>query len=109
MLFTDAVAGPPNGMPENTPNESTERLEKFTKMHDGFALAELDLQMRGGGDMFGDQQSGFYSFKFFSFAEHRDLNRAAKEWAIRLLSVDGKLAGYPELRAKVKEKFVHME
>jgi ATP-dependent DNA helicase RecG len=86
-----------------------ERLEKFVQIHDGFALAELDMQLRGSGDVFGDQQSGFYSFKFFSFADHADLNRAAKEWAIKLLSVDPKLAGYPDLKAGVKQKFVHLE
>ena len=88
---------------------ATERLQKFAAMHDGFAIAELDLATRGGGDAFGDEQSGFYGFKFFSFAQHGDLNKAAKEWALRLLSVDAALADYPDLRAQIKEKFVHME
>ncbi len=90
-------------------NAPSERLEKFVHIQDGFQLAELDMQLRGSGDVFGDQQSGFYSFRFFSLADHADLNKAAKEWAIALLSVDPKLASYPDLKAKVKEKFVHLE
>ena len=86
-----------------------ERLKKFATIQDGFALAELDLQIRGGGNVLGEEQSGSYGFRFFSFASYPDLNRAAKEWAIKLLSVDEKLADYPSLRSKVREKFVHEE
>lgn len=46
--------------------QDTKRLSALAKINDGFALAELDLQERGFGDLFGKQQSGF-SFRFPQF------------------------------------------
>jgi ATP-dependent DNA helicase RecG len=36
-----------------------ERLEAFCRLSDGFALAELDLRLRGPGDLLGELQSGW--------------------------------------------------
>lgn len=41
-----------------------ERLEQFTGETNGLKLAELDLQRRGAGDLFGTQQSGFDNLRF---------------------------------------------
>lgn len=41
-----------------------ERLEQFAAETNGLKLAELDLQRRGAGDLFGTQQSGFDSLRF---------------------------------------------
>jgi ATP-dependent DNA helicase RecG len=39
--------------------ELPERLAAFCRLSDGFALAELDLQLRGPGDLLGELQSGW--------------------------------------------------
>jgi ATP-dependent DNA helicase RecG len=44
-------------------NDVAARLADFAKTNDGFALAELDLQRRGPGDILGDRQSGFPALK----------------------------------------------
>jgi ATP-dependent DNA helicase RecG len=43
------------------------RLENFSKENNGLKLAELDLQSRGSGDIFGTQQSGLANLEFASW------------------------------------------
>jgi ATP-dependent DNA helicase RecG len=43
------------------------RLETFCHEHDGLKLAELDLQRRGAGDLFGTAQHGFDELQFASW------------------------------------------
>lgn len=46
-----------------------ERLEFFAKTHDGFALAEQDLQNRGAGDLAGVEQSGFLDVNLLALSD----------------------------------------
>ena len=43
---------------ENPSLEGQARLEAIERIHDGFALAEKDLELRGPGEFFGTKQSG---------------------------------------------------
>lgn len=45
-------------------NHVTERLRAMEREHCGFQLAEIDFQIRGGGDLYGTQQSGLFDQKF---------------------------------------------
>ncbi len=56
-------------------HQETERLKMMVKSNDGFALAELDLETRGFGDLFGKQQSGFL-FRFPQFITVKALKDA---------------------------------
>jgi len=55
-----------------------ERLEKFSKITKGNELAELDLQYRGAGDIFGTQQHGFDELKFANWADFELIGKAKK-------------------------------
>lgn len=59
-------------------NEVTKRLKKFEATLNGRELAELDLQNRGAGDLFGTQQHGFDQLKFASWTDF-NLIRIAKD------------------------------
>lgn len=60
------------------------RLEYFTKISDGFELAEYDLRTRGPGDVYGYRQSGSSSLKLASIADH-GIIKIAREGAIETL------------------------
>ncbi len=93
---------------ENPNPEVHARLDKFANTTDGFALAELDLQTRGFGNIFGEEQSGFYFFKFYRF-DQKDLANAARERAKTILQDDPDLKKYQQLREKIAGKIIHFE
>jgi len=65
----------------------------------GIELAELDLKMRGPGEIYGVAQSGFFELKIASFSDLpliQKTKRAAQDIAPRLNQ-------YPLLQAKLKQ------
>lgn len=75
------------------------RLKFMEQAHSGFELAELDLKMRGPGDMYGTRQHGIAGFKIADFS-NSELTQKAKEEAENLLPKLSKL----NLLAKKIEK-----
>jgi ATP-dependent DNA helicase RecG len=59
-------------------DDTKQRLDSFTQIHDGLKLAQLDLQNRGGGDLFGMKQHGFDDLRFASWS-NLDLIKQARE------------------------------
>lgn len=55
-----------------------ERLANFSRENNGLKLAELDLQSRGSGDIFGTQQSGFSGLQFASWTNAELIGQAKK-------------------------------
>ncbi|PIE90294.1 MAG: hypothetical protein CR997_06810 [Acidobacteria bacterium] len=53
--------------------ETLKRVRFFETCHDGFELAEFDLQLRGAGDFFGNRQKGLTDFKFAELWRDRNL------------------------------------
>ena len=43
--------------------EARKRLQTMVETNDGFRIAEVDLQLRGPGDLQGTQQSGILDLK----------------------------------------------
>ena len=70
--------------------DARERLSAVERIHDGFQLAEVDLELRGPGDFFGTRQSGLPSLRVARLSDH-DLLRIAREEAAQLLLQDGAL------------------
>ena len=77
---------------------AAERLKVFRSTHDGFAVAQADLAMRGEGDFFGSQQHGRPVLRFADLALDRDLMRAAREHARATIDRDPPICSPPGTR-----------
>jgi len=64
------------------------RLEIMRATEDGFAIAEEDLRLRGGGEMLGTRQSGLPEFRLADLAIHGELLAAARDDAALILGRD---------------------
>ncbi|MBQ2423809.1 MAG: ATP-dependent DNA helicase RecG [Alistipes sp.] len=77
---------------EKLSKESRARLEAMCETNNGFRLAELDLQLRGAGDINGTQQSGeIIDLKIANLAEDNQIVQLAQQAAIALLTADANL------------------
>ncbi|HEV2787368.1 MAG TPA: ATP-dependent DNA helicase RecG, partial [Solirubrobacteraceae bacterium] len=68
------------------------RLRALAEHSDGFELAQIDLELRGEGEIAGTRQSGLAQFKVARLPEDEALAEAAKAYAERLLDADPQLA-----------------
>jgi len=73
------------------PKESR-RLRAMHDHTDGFRLAEIDLELRGEGEMLGVRQSGLQAFKFARLPEDVELLQRARRHAREILDADPELA-----------------
>jgi ATP-dependent DNA helicase RecG len=62
------------------------RLDAMVRTCDGFAIAELDLELRGPGEFFGTRQAGMPSFRVANIIRDRDLLEVAKREAAAVLA-----------------------
>ena len=74
---------------EKLSREARQRLQAMCETTDGFRLAELDMKLRGAGDINGTQQSGMaFDLKIANPTLDADLLQTAREAAIWLLEQD---------------------
>ncbi|QQG41375.1 MAG: ATP-dependent DNA helicase RecG [Candidatus Woesebacteria bacterium] len=78
------------------------RLKAMEKSHSGFELAELDLKLRGPGEIFGTAQSGFPELKIASW-NNFELIKATKEVAEDIIKNPKK---YPLVKTKFEASTV---
>jgi ATP-dependent DNA helicase RecG len=85
--------------------EAEARLEALVKTTDGFALAEVDLELRGEGTIMGERQKGRSDLKLASLRRDRDWVERAREAAFVIVDGEGGDGGgldrHPDLLAEV--------
>jgi ATP-dependent DNA helicase RecG len=67
------------------------RLKAMTDYSDGFKLSEIDLKLRGPGNIFGKEQSGFPELKYADIVEDTKVLITAKEQAFGVIREDPNL------------------
>jgi len=72
-------------------NEGKERLKTMVETSDGFKISEVDLRLRGAGDMMGTKQSGALNFKIADLVKDGNILEYSRNVAIQLLEEDEKL------------------
>jgi ATP-dependent DNA helicase RecG len=71
--------------------EAKTRLETMVSTNDGFEIAEVDLKLRGPGDLMGTQQSGVLNLKIADIIKDNDILKAARYHVLQLLKEDPSL------------------
>ena len=72
-------------------DDSKTRLETMCKTNDGFEIAEVDLKLRGPGDLMGTQQSGVLNLQIADLVKDRDILQLARHEAMKLLKKDASM------------------
>jgi len=75
-------------------NAAIIRLKTMEKTNDGFELAEVDLKLRGPGDIMGTKQSGLPDFTFLDLINDAELISKVKKVVEEILQDDNKLSKY---------------
>ena len=68
------------------------RLETMTRTTDGFEIAEVDLRLRGPGDLMGTEQSGILQLKIADIIKDNELLKIARKDAFEILKLDPTLS-----------------
>ncbi|MFY9310541.1 MAG: ATP-dependent DNA helicase RecG [Bacteroidia bacterium] len=72
-------------------SEGRLRMETMCRTNDGFEIADVDLKLRGPGDMAGTMQSGVLDLNIADLAKDAQILHSARNIAIELLSEDPNL------------------
>lgn len=95
LLVTEAEAG----------SVARERVDAVAATLDGFALAEVDLELRGEGDVLGSAQAGVRSsLKLLRVVKDSKLIVRARGLAEGILEADPELVSNPGLRAAIARR-----
>ena len=88
---------------EKISNDARTRIKTMCRTNDGFKIAEVDMNLRGPGNILGTQQSGLLNFKIADIIKDKDILDLARDDAKSLLRND------PQLRhtdnKEIKEEY----
>lgn len=71
--------------------DSKTRMETMVGSNDGFEIAEVDLKLRGPGNLMGTQQSGVLNLQIADIVKDRDILALARSHAMKILKDDAPL------------------
>ncbi|MEI6581014.1 MAG: ATP-dependent DNA helicase RecG [bacterium] len=100
VFASDSAKASPD---KDAKNKTVQRLKALITAKNGFELAELDLTLRGAGELGGTKQWGITDLGMEAI-KNLKMVEAARTEAIRLISEDPELLKYPMLKNKVREK-----
>lgn len=89
---------------EKNETKSLRRLKIMEKNNDGMKLAELDLRMRGPGELIGIAQHGFPKFKIANYSDIETINQA-RALAKKIVNQDSSLESFPSFQRLIETKF----
>ncbi|HKD45921.1 MAG TPA: ATP-dependent DNA helicase RecG, partial [Candidatus Angelobacter sp.] len=81
--------------------EADRRLGEMVRTHDGFEIAELDLELRGPGEFFGTKQAGMPGLRVANLVRDRKLLELAKLEANRIVEQNN-----PDITAQDRERLI---
>jgi len=76
------------------------RLETMVRTSDGFEIAEVDLKLRGPGDLMGTQQSGVLNLRIADIVKDSEILKIARSYAGQVLKSDPNLSSEENISIK---------
>ena len=86
--------------------DSKTRMETMVQTNDGFEIAEVDLKLRGPGDLMGKQQSGVLNLQIADIVKDKDILILSRNYAQKLLKEDPSLSKTEHL--KLREVYIEL-
>ena len=90
----------------NKEDKYKERLQALEKSNDGFYLSEVDLKLRGSGEMYGTKQSGIPDLKCADLNDI-ELLKKARDYAEQIITKDMNLENHPQLKKYIATQEVY--
>jgi len=72
-------------------NEGRKRISTMCETNDGFRISEVDLKLRGPGDLMGTQQSGLIDFNIADLVKDTEILEKSREEATYIFDHDPEL------------------
>ncbi len=83
-------------------SQSKQRLNVLAQSNDGFEISEIDLRLRGPGQVLGTRQSGLPDFALANLIDDTEILELARKKALQVLEEDPELINYSNLRKLVE-------
>ena len=93
---------------DSSQTSSKQRLTTLVNSTNGFEISEMDLQLRGPGQVLGTKQSGLPDFVLASLLDDADILEESRRQAQHILSIDPNLERLPYLKQLLKDQFRHL-
>jgi ATP-dependent DNA helicase RecG len=92
-------------MSSSSSNDAKQRLQVLEQSQDGFWISEMDMQLRGPGQVLGTRQSGLADFALASLAQDEEVLTIARDAAEKVILQDKTLSQSPGLKAELDYRF----
>jgi len=103
FVFTsDGIGGGGGGRSNSI---SMKRLVQLERYNDGLKLAEIDLKLRGPGEIYGSSQHGFLNFKIANLSDVgliEQVKGLIEQVKADVVELAGELEKYPVLKEKME-------
>jgi len=85
--------------------DARQRLNVLEQSQDGFFIAEMDMRLRGPGQVLGTRQSGLPDFALASLVEDQEVLVLARDAAEKMILRDETLAKWPLLQSELEYRY----
>ena len=81
-------------------NDIDQKIKTMVQTNDGFEIAEVDLRLRGPGDLMGTQQSGVLQLKIADILKDQDILKTARFYAQKIVETDPEMEAEKHMRIR---------
>ncbi len=86
-------------------DDAKQRLNVMAQSQDGFLIAEMDMRLRGPGQVLGTKQSGLPDFALASLSEDQDVLILARDAAEKVIAKDPNFTRWPLLKLELDQRY----